>query len=419
MQSFLSLLRRRPDFRRLWLSNVSSSLGDWLSYVAVSVLVVREGGGPLALALVLVIHTLPQAALAPFAGVLADRRDRRAVMIGAHVVRAALTLGMAGAAYAGSVALVQGLLLLRVTVGAFFRPAERAALPRLVAPDEVVQANRLDALTWSVLFTGGVALGGVLAAFVGPVVALLIDAGTFVLGAAVLRGLPSLPPSGPVEPRRGLDVAGGWRAARRQPALLRATLAKGPVLIASGGGWVTLNLAALSVDAGIDGALLLGLLQAARGLGTGVGPLFAPADADGRRGDPLTIAGAAAFALLTLWTSWLPLWLLVGFLWGVGSGNSWVWTTSTVQRLGDDAVMGRLNALDLVAQTVGSSLGALAGGLLVAFSGVPAHAGLLGAALGVVALLALRRAAPYGGRSGGRGAMSSPPVAANVSQSAA
>ena len=39
------------------------------------------------------------------------------------------------------------------------------------------------------------------------------------------------------------------------------------------------------------------LLLAARGLGTGVGPLFAPVDADGRRGDPLTIAGAAAFAL--------------------------------------------------------------------------------------------------------------------------
>lgn len=387
MRDFLDLLQRRPHLRRLWLAQVTSSLGDWLSYVAVSVLVVHAGGGPLALASVLILHLLPNALLAPFAGALADRRDRRAVMIGAHLVRAALTVGMALAAVAGSVVGVQVLLALRVIVGAFFVPAERAALPRLVEPDDLILANRLDAFTWAVLFTAGVALGGVLAAVVGPTAALLVDAATFVLGALVLRGLPPLlPPPRATGAPRGLDLAGGWRAARTDPALLRAALAKGPVLLASCGGWVTLNLVALTTPGPLDGALLLGLLQAARGLGTGVGPLLARPDADGRLADPLTLGAIALFGLQSHWAGLL----LAAFLWGMGSGHAWVWTTSTVQRLGGDAVMGRLSALDLVCHTLGGAMGALLGGLVVTWTGVPAHAAWAGVAAGALAMAAVR-----------------------------
>ena len=67
MKAYLSLLARRPDFRRLWAADVASALGTWMSYIAISVLVVQQDGSAVALALVFVVHTLPHALLAPIA----------------------------------------------------------------------------------------------------------------------------------------------------------------------------------------------------------------------------------------------------------------------------------------------------------------------------------------------------------------
>src|SRR5206468_1925066 len=73
MRTWKTLLLTRPDFQRLWLSGVISLVGDWLSFVAVSVLTLEHGGGALGLAVVLAAHGLPQVLASPIAGVVADR----------------------------------------------------------------------------------------------------------------------------------------------------------------------------------------------------------------------------------------------------------------------------------------------------------------------------------------------------------
>ena len=75
----MDLIKRRPAFRLLWLGELVSQLGDWLSYVAISLVAMTHGPGQgaLALGLVLAAHSLPHAVLAPFTGPLADRFDRR------------------------------------------------------------------------------------------------------------------------------------------------------------------------------------------------------------------------------------------------------------------------------------------------------------------------------------------------------
>src|SRR5688572_26746658 len=122
MNRLLSLLRRSPGFRRLWLGELTSLMGDWLSYVAVSLVAIRNGQGALALAWVFAAHVLPSALLSPLAGWVADRFDRRRVLMAAHLVQAVVTVAMAAMAFGGHVAAMQAFLFIRSAVGAVVHP---------------------------------------------------------------------------------------------------------------------------------------------------------------------------------------------------------------------------------------------------------------------------------------------------------
>lgn len=373
MGSLLTLLRRRPGFRLLWAGDVISLLGDWLSYIAISLLALEQGGGAIALAVVFAAHVMPEAAIAPFAGVFADRYERRSLLVGARLLQAAIMLGMVAAAAANSLLLVQLLLLLRTVVGAFTYPAKNAAIGELVAEDELVDANALDSTTWSVAFALGTALGGVIA-IAGPVLALALDALTFVAAAVVFSRLPRMDPTAAQSHnfRAELRAAAGHALAR--PELLRAVLAKAPIAAAFAGGWLLLNLSALELEAEwASAALVIGLLQAARGVGCGVGPLLArPLVTRGvsastllRWSGGLSLIGVAAFALVGSF----PGMLMAGFVWGCGSGGNWVFSCSEIQRLAPREMLGRLSAADQLAFTSTESIVVLATAVIIESSG--------------------------------------------------
>ena len=140
-------------FRRLWLGDAVSLLGDWFTYVAVGMLALETGGGLIAVAMVLVAHTLPRALFAPYAGRLADRHDRRRIMVIVSLLRAVIVVGMALAALADQLMVVQVLLFVRMAMGAFMDPAAHASLPQLLPVTLLGRANALLAATWSVVFT--------------------------------------------------------------------------------------------------------------------------------------------------------------------------------------------------------------------------------------------------------------------------
>jgi len=363
----ISLLVRRPAFARLFAAGTISLVGDWLTFVAVSVLAAARGDGALAIVGVLAAHALPGALASPLAGVLVDRFDRRALLLWAAMAQTALTLGMAAAAYQGSIPTVQLVLLARSAVAAITPPGETAALRHVVEPDELLPANALVASTWSVAYVAGMALGGVLA-MLGPTLAILLDALTFMAAAALVATLPRLPPArlgAAARGARGLsaDLAAALAHARARPPLLRATFAKVPVAVAGGGAWLALNLAAATLHPLGSAALSLGVLQAVRGAGTGIGPLLATALA--RRGLPrrrlaaaaylLAFTGMLTFAHLRAWTALLA----AALAWGAGSGANWVLSQSALQRRAGDRYIGRLAALDELA-VAGSTCGGAA-----------------------------------------------------------
>jgi MFS family permease len=369
MTTYLQLLKARAGYRSLFIADVVSVTGDWFSLVAISVLVAR--GSPqssgVALATVLAAHLLPGAALAPVAGWLADRLDRRAVLIAGNVCEGLITIAMTLAALQNSVAGLQLLLLLRSGVAAMREPAAGAALPSLVQEHELPTANALNATAWSTTFVVGMAAGGI-ATEIGAVTALVIDAATFFVAALVLLSLPRLQPNYRASGRGNAlavvvgDLRLAFREARR-PALRAGVFGKTPTGVAAGVSWVALNVGAQAHPWAYGAAATLGILQAVRGVGTGVGPLFARA-ATARFGQHSSIAHVAALVAFAgnVIVAFMhgPVSSLIGvFLWGLGGGAIWVLTQTEIQQRSSTEMRGRMLALDSLGFTVSMSASAV------------------------------------------------------------
>jgi MFS family permease len=347
----IELLRQRVGFRRLFVADAVSMVGDWLTYVAVGLLALEGPSGLFGVAIVQLAHTLPQTVAAPAAGWLSDRMDRRTLLVITSLVRGAITLAMAFAAARGEIALVLGLLFARMAGASFVAAPSRAALPRLVEPSELGLANRLIGSSWAAIFTFGVALGGVVAGFGGPTTALALDAATFLVAAVLFLRLEPLPPQVEEHGSRGSLFAD----ARANPERVRAALAKVPSQVANGGIWIVLH--ALVAGAGGAAAFGLGALHATRGVGNGVGAWILRRLGARRMvalGVVLTVAGGLLVALDR------PIAMVLGSLsWGVGVGTAWVGGMIVLQRAVPDAVLGRYAALDVGATSIATGLGGL------------------------------------------------------------
>ncbi|MBK9031247.1 MAG: MFS transporter [Myxococcales bacterium] len=393
----VSLLRQHAGFRRLWAAGAVSLCGDWLSFVAVSTLALTGGGGAMALAIVFAAHALPGALLAPVAGTLVDRFDRRGVLIAADVLAALATAGMAAAAAVGWLAAIQGLLLVRSAITSAVPPAESAAVRRLVGPDQLTAANAILAATWSTAYVAGMALGGA-AAMLGPTLALVLDALSFAVAASIHATLPRLPvarapsrlwPAILAAPR---DTVLALRVAAANRPLLAAVLGKSPLAFAAGAAWISLNLIAVDAHPFGAAALSFGLLQAIRGAGTGIGPAVAARLV--ARGASAFVLQHAAVALMLVAVAGLtvarsPLALaVVALTWGLGTGTNWVMAHTAMQRHASDLEIGRLAAFDELVVTLAMVASAFIGAVVVEEAGVAAAAAVA-VALGVVGAAAV------------------------------
>ncbi|MFN2455171.1 MAG: MFS transporter [Pyrinomonadaceae bacterium] len=189
--TYRQLLAANADFRRLWMGQIVSEIGDWLNNIAVLALAFELAGANrqgLALAAYALSRHLPLFFFGPVAGVVVDRANRRRVMIVADVLRAALApcFILAGALGKLSVIYVVGAALF--SVSAFFNVAKRAAIPNITrSHDELLSANALSASTTAATIAVGSALGGVVATFAGRNAVFVLNAATFLLSAEMIR----------------------------------------------------------------------------------------------------------------------------------------------------------------------------------------------------------------------------------------
>ncbi len=361
---FGTLLRTNRDVRRLWGGTVVSLFGDWFNTLALYRLVLDLTGSETALGGVFLTKLLPLALASPIAGVLADRLDRRKLMIGADLVRAALVLGFLFVRDAEDLWLLYVLAAAQIAVSAAFTPARNAVLPLITKKGELLTANALLAATWSVMLALGAAAGGPVVDAFGTDVVFWLDAATYLVSAVFIAGIRL--PAREVEVdvggvvRAGLRrIAEGWRYVRTRPPVRRIVGAKAAWGI--GGGGLVFALALLGdqlfPSAGTTG---IGVLFAARGLGTGIGPIVArTAFRDARRWPAvlagcIVVSGLGYLGVAAVDGRWLVAGLVVFA--HAASGANWVLSTTLLQERADDAVLGRVVATDWLLVTLVDSV---------------------------------------------------------------
>ena len=178
---------RIPDFRKLWIAQGISDVGDGLTLLTVMLLVNQLTGSTLALAAVSIALAIPPLTIGLIAGTYADRVDRRRLMVVSDLLRAVVVLGFIVVGSADLVPLLIVLAFIQASIGTFFNPARGALVPRIVPAEGLLAANSISQATRVIAGVVGSAMAGLIVGVAGVTwPAFVIDAVTFLVSAAVV-----------------------------------------------------------------------------------------------------------------------------------------------------------------------------------------------------------------------------------------
>jgi MFS family permease len=378
-RSFLTLLRNR-NFSLLWLGTLVSASGFYVGNVVIEWFIFASTHKPLFLTVLGIVEFVPTLTIGVVAGALADRFDRRRLMIMSDLARA-LTVG-ALAAYVLTVGFSFPVILVAVLVmaafGTIFSPSSSAILPSLIGKGELQSGNGLLQAGVTVSGFVGSPLGGALILLVGVGAGLIYNSLTFAFSALMI-GLLMVPAA----VRRGAgdsrttgtsllsDVRAGLSFLRTQHALLILTLASMTLNFFS---FYQLYFVIYSTDVLRGGPAIFGLLVGAQSAGYAAGALLLV--------DRLGIDRTPGFWIPFLWgLEGLPLITLilvpiapvaiasVAAL-GVLSALVSVTFVSAVQKLVPDEFLGRYFATDQAGSFAMVPAGLAVGGVLIVTLGI-------------------------------------------------
>ena len=275
------LVRDNANFRNLWLGQIVSLLGDWFNLIASAALIGQLTQSGLAVGTLFVVRTLAPFLLSPIAGVVADRYNRKYILLVADLVRALVVFGFLLVREPGDVWLLYTLTAIQLGLSAFFFPARNAILPDITTENEVGAANALSSATWSVMLALGAALGGLVSGLWGIYPAFVIDGLTFLLSAYfIARVVLTHRPDGGNGDKSLLaalqQYADGLRYLRQNIDIFVVTLHKAinALFLSYGFQVVQVAIAQEVFVYGKDGGISLGAMFAIAGVGTGIGPIL-------------------------------------------------------------------------------------------------------------------------------------------------
>jgi predicted MFS family arabinose efflux permease len=360
----LSLLRRNRDFRALFLASVISLGGDWFLWVAINGLIFVETGEALYVGLAILAQEFAFFLASPIGGVLADRLDRRKLMIVCDLARALICVAFL---LVGRDTLWLAFVLLPAlaTFAAPFDPALSAATPNVVDPDDLPAANALNGSLWGTMLAVGAGLGGVISAVFGADTAFLVDAGSFLVSAALLasirRRFAESEPGHREHPGAIEATRETWRFARRDHRVLSLLAVKFGFGAAAG---LLALIPVMALDVFEAGNVGFGILMAARGVGALIGPFLGHriAGPGHRRLFPAIGLSLAVFGLAYMALGAAPSLALAAVTICVahlGGGSQWMLSTYGLQVLVPDHIRGRIFGFDYMLITLSLSVSAV------------------------------------------------------------
>ncbi len=398
-----------PNYRRYVRGQSISLTGTWMQMTAQAWLVLTLTHSAAKLGLVVALQTLPVLLLAPYGGVIADRVDKRRLMVALQIAMGlqALTLGLLTVMGAVRLWEIGALAVLLGLNNAFENPARQSFMLEMVGSEDLRNAVSLNSVLVNVARIVGPAVAGVLIATVGEGVCFLLNAASFVPVVASLLRLDrsALRPSPPA-PRAPGQLREGLRYVARTPEL--AVPLAMMALVGCLAYEFQVSLPVMARQGLHVGATGYGFMTAAMGVGAVAGGLLVAAR--GRTGLPTLVAAATAFGMVLALAAVAPTmgvelvalaltgWASISFM---STGNS------TLQLTAEPTMRGRVMSLWFVAFQGSTPIGGPIVGWVMVQAG--ARAGLwvgavtcLLAALMGVAAIRRRRRSPRAVRSRAR-----------------
>lgn len=384
LAEYVRLVRRNANFRRLWMAQIVSEIGDWFYSLAIYSLLLQLTGQARSVALALVLQVIPQTLFGPLSGMVNDRLRRKHVMIASDLARAVIVFSMLLVRSRSTVWLVYPLLFLESVMWAFFEPARTAVIPNVASSEDLILANTLSSTTWSLNLVAGAALGGIALALLGRTASFVLNALSFLVSAFFLSRMhfkePHVEGLAKLRPRELLNFSPaveGLRYVKRDRRLRALVLVKSG-LLQMGVSWVLFTvmgervfpLRGHGLDAQRGAVLGMSFLMGARGLGALFGPLGSARWA-GHSESRLRLGILIGFLAVGLGYGMLG---VAGSLWaacfwvvlGHGGGSTvWVFSTTLLQMNTDDKFRGRVFSAELGLSMLMLAVGAYAAGFFV------------------------------------------------------
>jgi MFS family permease len=359
----LSVLTCNRDFRRLFGAELVVFGSDWFVMVPLLVLLPELTGSGVWGGLVLAVDTGISALLLPFTGTVADRFDRRRILMLANLAAFAAVLLLFAVRSAATAPLALVAIGAMAVAKSFYTPAASAALPNVVEPADLAAANAIAGSTWGTMTIVGASLGGVVGGLWGPYPSFAVTA-VCLLAGATLTALIRRPLQAPRSP----DVAPAptWHAMREARRYIgERPLVRALITVKSAAGLGNGVLIVFPLIAGLHGAGTFGtgLLFAVRGLGALIGPLALR---------PVLRRPAWLLTLLALSMGlygvgylgvaaapWFPLVLVLVFVAHFAGGTNWTLSNYALQGEVPDRLRGRVFALDMMLATLAIAISQL------------------------------------------------------------
>lgn len=365
---YVELIRENREFRFLWMGQVVSLLGDWFNLIASASLIAMLTNSGTAIGGLFVVRMIAPFLVSPFAGVAADRYNRKWLLIGTDIIRGLTVLGFLFIRKPEDVWMVYALTGIQMSLSAFFFPTRNAILPDITVPRELGAANALASVTWSVMLAFGAALGGLFSGSVGVYPAFVVDALTFFVSGFIISRMIYTPPPEQSTSDKTVRAAlrqyvDGLKYLRQHIDILVITLHKSANSLFVAGAYqvIQVTLAEQYFPIGEGGGISLGLMYGAVGIGTGIGPLIARR-ITGDREYPMKLALTSSYVISacgmliasTVWS--LPVVLLGGLLRGFGAGVMWVFSTQLLLEAVPGSVRGRVFSTEFMLFTLMSAI---------------------------------------------------------------
>ncbi len=332
-----------PAFRKLWNSMLFSSLGDWLGLLATTALAQQLSGGSyatanFAIAGVFIARLLPAVFLGPIAGVIADRFDRRRLMVSVDIMRAALYISIP---IVHTYFWLYTAMILVECLTLFWSPAKEASVPNLVPRDKLENANQVSLLAAygtapiaAILFSLLTLLSGAIAA-ISPLIptnsidiALYVNAASFLFAAWTIRGLKEIPKGSASKSNKdenvGQSLIQGWKAVSESKTIRGLIIGMVGAFSAAG---AVIGLARTFVGDLGGGDAAYGVLFGSVFTGLAIGIAFGPkifAQFSRRRLFGASLSMAGIFLVLLAAISNLTLSIFIVIFLGAFSGITWV-----------------------------------------------------------------------------------------------